>query len=518
MVSIRSNFDNTKSNDLSGKLSENMDFRVEDMSWLIDNLPVTVFRASSKLSWGMDYISKNVEKLTGYSKMDFIDQKLSWSDIVFPEDISIIEKAVQKATKSKTSYQVEYRIKKSNGSTALIQEQAHLVRDDNGNLAYKDGIFLETSLIKRKEDTHKTVKEDEKIQLEMFRSFVEKISAGEEIEKISGNFTGETKKTVDLINHSTENIMGVLDEIMTISKAGKEGHLSIRANDSKYPGGWGMLLRELNSALDAIISPLNVAAEYVELISRGDIPEPITDNYNGDFNKIKNNLNNCIDGLQGLAECNNVLQRMAVNDQTKGVEGEYVGIFASMGEATNKVRDRVLNVTNQLNNIAVGDTSQLVELRKVGKRSEQDRLLPAIIGAMENINLLIEDTGMLSRAALEGKLDTRADASKHHGEYRKIVEGLNDTLDAVIGPLNVAAEYVERISRGDIPQKITDDYKGDFNEIKNNLNNCIDGLQGLVECNNVLQRMAVNDQTKGVEGRVRRHLRFHGRGNQQCPR
>ena len=54
---------------------------------------------------------------------------------------------------------------------------------------------------------------------------------------------------------------------------------------------------------------------------------------------------------------------------------------------------------------------------------------------------------MLSQAAIEGRLDTRADASKHRGEFRKIVEGVNDTLDAVIGPLNVAAEYVERISR-----------------------------------------------------------------------
>ena len=107
---------------------------------------------------------------------------------------------------------------------------------------------------------------------------------------------------------------------------------------------------------------------------------------------------------------------------------------------------------------------------------------------------------MLSKAALAGRLDTRADASRHQENIRKVVEGVNDTLDAVIGPLNVAAEYVERISRGDIPQKITDNYNGDFNEIKNNLNNCIDGLQGLVECNNVLQRMAVNDHTKGVEG------------------
>ena len=92
---------------------------------------------------------------------------------------------------------------------------------------------------------------------------------------------------------------------------------------------------------------MNVAAEYVERISRGDIPQKITDNYSGDFNEIKNNLNNCIEGLQGLVECNNILQHMAVNDQTKGVEGEYVGIYASMGEATNLVRARVLNVTKR---------------------------------------------------------------------------------------------------------------------------------------------------------------------------
>ena len=80
-----------------------------------------------------------------------------------------------------------------------------------------------------------------------------------------------------------------------------------------------------------------------------------------------------------------------------------------------------------------------------------------------------------------GPAATRADAAKHGGDYRKIVEGVNQTLDAVIGPLNVAAEYVDRISKGDIPPKITDKYNGDFNEIKNNLNVCIDALTTLVQ-------------------------------------
>ena len=57
------------------------------------------------------------------------------------------------------------------------------------------------------------------------------------------------------------------------------------------------------------------------------------------------------------------------------------------------------------------------------------------------------------------------------------MQGVNDTLDAVIGPLNVAANYVDQHQpRATFPPKITDTYNGDFNAIKNNLNTCIDAI------------------------------------------
>ena len=93
---------------------------------------------------------------------------------------------------------------------------------------------------------------------------------------------------------------------------------------------------------------------------------------------------------------------------------------------------------------------------------------------------LASEVGMLTKAAVEGKLDTRGDPGKFQEDFAQIVQGVNNTLDAVISPLNVAAEYVDRISKGDIPDKITDEYKGDFNEIKNNLNQCIGAINGLV--------------------------------------
>ena len=74
----------------------------------------------------------------------------------------------------------------------------------------------------------------------------------------------------------------------------------------------------------------------------------------------------------------------------------------------------------------------------------------------EEINLLVE-------AIKAGRLDVRANVGKASGLEKECLLGINQMLDAVIGPLNVAADYVERISRGDIPPIITDSYNGDFN-------------------------------------------------------
>ncbi|MBF0529706.1 MAG: hypothetical protein HQK55_10640, partial [Deltaproteobacteria bacterium] len=122
------------------------------------------------------------------------------------------------------------------------------------------------------------------------------------------------------------------------------------------------------------------------------------------------------------------------------------------------------------------DTSRLEEYKKIGRRSEEDVLIPAIVKCMENIHKLIEDATMLARAAVDGKLTIRSDTTKHEGDYRKIMEGVNSTLDSVIGPLNMAASYVDRISKGDIPEKIVESYNGDFNTIKTNINVLIEAM------------------------------------------
>jgi methyl-accepting chemotaxis protein len=217
-------------------------------------------------------------------------------------------------------------------------------------------------------------------------------------------FPGKKAIINDTVEQVRTNLKNLISDAELLSKAAVAGNLSTRADASKHQGDFRKIVQGVNDTLDAVITPLNVAAKYVENISQGNIPSKITDTYNGDFNTIKNNLNQCIDA----------------------------------------------------------------------------------------VNVMVSDANALAQAAEQGQLSTRADASKHQGDFRKIIEGVNNTLDSVVEPLNVAAEYVERISKGDIPATITDHYNGDFNTIKNNLNTCVDAVNRLVLDANMLAEAAAD--------------------------
>jgi len=103
------------------------------------------------------------------------------------------------------------------------------------------------------------------------------------------------------------------------------------------------------------------------------------------------------------------------------------------------------------------------------------------------LTAMIADAMMLTKAAVEGRLDTRADLSRHQGDYRRVLEGFNDTLDAVIKPVQEARESLARIAEGDLTARMSGDYQGDHAEIKESMNACIDTLNALVE---EMKRMA----------------------------
>jgi methyl-accepting chemotaxis protein len=147
--------------------------------------------------------------------------------------------------------------------------------------------------------------------------------------------------------------------------------------------------------------------------------------------------------------------------------------------------------------MAAGDTN--VKRTNYEGKDEVGQLYTAFRAMLAAIQALVADSGMLAQAAVEGKLSTRADAEKHQGDYRRIVEGVNQTLDAVIQPVQEASAVLAEMSKGNLGVLVTGDYKGDHALIKESLNSTITTLKGYIsEISSVLGEMAQGNMDVGI--------------------
>jgi len=285
----------------------------------------------------------------------------------------------------------------------------------------------------------------------------------------------------DTLVPSLIQTMDAIDRLVAdacmLSSAGVEGRLGVRAEASKHQGQYRKVIEGMNAVLDAVVGPLNVVAGYLDRIGKGDIPPKIADHYKGDFNAMKENLNSCIDGFGGLVESNHILQRHALNDCSARATESLQGVFAEVARGTNAVGDRLRNLARVMQAVGRGDYEKVyAELKAVGKRSERDELVPAFLAMMESVDGVVKEIETLSKAAVEGRLNSRADVSKLEGKYHEAVQDINDTLDAIVAPMQEAGSVLQKIAQGDLRARVMGDYQGDHAQIKNDINSMAEKL------------------------------------------
>ncbi len=427
----------------------------------------------------------------------------------------------------------------------------------------------------------------------------------------------EKDEIAPALKKTVETIRGLNEEVQKLIRAATEGKLDVRGDSSGYAGSWKDCIDGINGLINAFVAPINVTAEYVERISKGDIPQKITDTYLGDFNEIKNNLNGCIDAVNALVEDAMALSDAAIEgrlniradaarhggDFGKIVEGvnqtlnTLVGFIDEMpapvmiidnsftvrymnktgAEVIGKsptelidtkcydgfktshchtencacggaikqgrkvtaetdahpngldldisytgipIKDRkgsiigaielvtdqtsikkaarvaekqaefqkkeVEKLIDNLERVSVGDLALTLKVEtsdedtaEIGQNFE--KINNSLYISMEALKIMMLDVEMLAHAAVEGKLGTRADAEKHQGGFRKIVEGVNNTLDAVIEPIKEASAVLQEMARGNLQVTMEGEYLGDHADIKNALNETISNIRSYVD-------------------------------------
>ncbi len=198
-------------------------------------------------------------------------------------------------------------------------------------------------------------------------------------------------------------VAGVCEEAKRLEVAVHAGALSQRAAPGSVGPEFRCIVKAMNETMDAFVKPIRVTSEYVDRISRGDIPPPIADRYDGDFDTIKSSLN-------GLIQ----MVHMRNEDIRHLIESALAGRLDERADTTRYK----------------GSNGKLLE----GINSILDAMLAPIQEATQVLQQLAQRD---LRARMKGS---------YQGDHTKIKDALNATAQALHDALVQVAQVVEQVA------------------------------------------------------------------------
>ena len=201
--------------------------------------------------------------------------------------------------------------------------------------------------------------------------FAKSLADGDFTTQLTTQQHDEIGTLVHSLNDMRSSIVGVLDGINTLLTAAQGGQLSIRGNIEGFSGDWGKLVHGLNSVIEAFVTPITVTAAYIEDISNGRIPEEITEEFQGDFSVMCENLNRLAHTLNKIIHQIQAGTRIVLNSAEELTESsqqvyntstqqavavkEIVSTMEDSDQLSKSIREKIQDVT-----LMTTDTKQSV--------------------------------------------------------------------------------------------------------------------------------------------------------------
>jgi methyl-accepting chemotaxis protein len=138
--------------------------------------------------------------------------------------------------------------------------------------------------------------------------------------------------------------------------------------------------------------------------------------------------------------------------------------FGAMQKMLIKLKDAQLEKIKAAENISNGI------FEKVNAASDDDELAHHFNREIETFKEVISEITTLTDAAANGDLKIRGKADNYQGDFKKIIQGVNNTLDGVIFPLQEGAEVLASMASGDLTVRVKGAYNGDLKLITDSIN------------------------------------------------
>jgi PAS domain S-box-containing protein len=119
---------------------------------LVEQMPAMTYRVALQQRQDTLYVSPQVRSLLGYSQQECEADPLLWSRHVHPEDQPRVAAELARCVALGAPAELEYRIQRRDGSTAWVSDRAVLVRDEEGQALFVQGVVVDITSQRRAEE------------------------------------------------------------------------------------------------------------------------------------------------------------------------------------------------------------------------------------------------------------------------------------------------------------------------------------------------------------------------------
>ncbi|GGL07432.1 methyl-accepting chemotaxis protein [Mangrovihabitans endophyticus] len=277
----------------------------------------------------------------------------------------------------------------------------------------------------------------------------------------------------DTIEQVRGNLKGLIAEMDRMSAEHERGDIDVVIDVRRFDGQFATMATQINDLVGAHIAVKKKAMAVVKAFGEGDFDAPL-EQLPGKKAFINDTIEQVRSNLKGLiTELNRVSSEHDRGDSDTVIDAkQFAGSYRTMAEGINEMIAAHIAARKAMVVVRAfgdGDFEATLErfpdkLRFINDTVEQVRA---------NLKRLIEDTTMLADSAVRGSLNVRAEASRHSGGFRRIVTGVNDMLDAVVGPFNEIGRILSALENGDLTQSIDETYQGQLERLRVAVNNTI---------------------------------------------
>lgn len=135
------------------RAEENLRISEEKYRALAENIPNVVYQCKNDSRYTFVYLNNAIEKLTGYTREDFLEKGLSFFNLYHPDDLKTIPTPEENNITdiNRNPFHITYRIRHKSGEWRWVDEWGTGITDSNGKVEYLEGIMADITERKQHE-------------------------------------------------------------------------------------------------------------------------------------------------------------------------------------------------------------------------------------------------------------------------------------------------------------------------------------------------------------------------------